>query len=156
LAAFSRSTRCWCGLRRDVDLRRRYGAFLHFRDDWPDESIAAAWHGFDPTIAARGLAEHPAQRRDLDGKIAFLHQSAGPRSFNQRVFRHQYAWLFNQGSQQGNRSPAKRYGRTFAEQQVVLGVQTKWSQRVDRHNRPIVIALREISEVFQIGLKTCD
>jgi alkyl hydroperoxide reductase subunit AhpC len=53
-------------------------------------------------------------------------------------------------------APAKRYGRTFAEQQVVLGVQTKWSQRVDRYSKPVVTTFKGISEFFQIGFKTCD
>ena len=45
---------------RRGDLRRHRDAFLHFRYDRPDEAIAAAGHGLDPTVAAGRLAEHPA------------------------------------------------------------------------------------------------
>jgi hypothetical protein len=63
----------WCGLPRGVDPRRRHGgALLHLSDDWPDEPIAPARHGFDPAVAAWGLAERPAQRCDLNRKIALL------------------------------------------------------------------------------------
>ena len=56
LAAFGVSMRRWCGVPRGVELRRRHDAFLHFRDDWPDESIPAAGHGLDPTGAAGSVA----------------------------------------------------------------------------------------------------
>ena len=38
----------------------------------------------------------------------------------------------------------------------MLRVQPKWSQRVARHNRPIVTVFREILDLFQIAIKTCD
>jgi hypothetical protein len=38
----------------------------------------------------------------------------------------------------------------------VLRVQPKWSQRVARHNRPSVTIFREILDLFQIVIKTCD
>jgi hypothetical protein len=108
---------------RGVDLRRRrHDAFLHFRDDWPDESIAAAGHGLDPTVGAGGLAEHSAQGRDLNRKVAFLYCLAGPRGLDQRVLRNQCAGPFNQCPQQGDRPPTERCGLASAEQQVVLRV----------------------------------
>jgi hypothetical protein len=135
LAAFGAVMQCWRGVPRRVDPgRQRYNGYLRFGEDRPDESIAAAGQGFDPTVAAGGLAEHPAQRRDLSRKVAFLDCPAGPRGFEQRVLRNQCAGPFNQGLQQGDRSAAERYGLAIAEQQMGLGVQAKRSQRMDRHH----------------------
>jgi hypothetical protein len=99
-----------------ADERPSRHAFLDCRQDRPDESIAAAGHGLDPTVAAESLAKHPAQRRDLNGKVAFLDRPAGPRGFDQRVLRNQSAGPFNQGSQRGDRPPAERHGCAVAEQ----------------------------------------
>jgi len=109
-------------------------AFPDCRKDRPDESIAATGQGFDPAFAAGGLAKHPAQRRDLSRKVAFLDRPAGPRGFEKRVLRNQCAGSFNQGLQQGDRPPAERHRRAVAEQQMGLGVQAKRSQRMDSHH----------------------
>ncbi len=70
-------------------------ASLRFRNHRPDESIAAAGHGLDPTIATGELAQHPAQRRNLNREVAFLDYLSRPRGFEQRVLRNQLAGLFN-------------------------------------------------------------
>src|SRR5712691_11402298 len=79
-----------------IDLRRyRHDASLRFRNHRPDESIAAAGHGLDPTIATGELAQHPAQRRNLNREVAFLDYLSRPGGFDQRVLRNQLAGLFN-------------------------------------------------------------
>src|SRR5262252_7045979 len=75
-------------LRCDVDLwRRGGGAFLHLAADRPDESVAAARHRFDPTVAAGRLAERPTQRRDLHREVAILDGLAGPCRLDQGFLR---------------------------------------------------------------------
>jgi hypothetical protein len=140
------------GPRRGIDLRwRRYDVVLLYRDDRPDESIAAARHGLDPTVATGSLAENPAQRRDLNGEAAFLDSLAGPRGFDQRVLRNQCAGPLNQCSQQRDRSPPERYGLASAQQQRVLRVQAKWSQRMDRHSSPTLTPSEKVRNFFPIS-----
>jgi hypothetical protein len=65
-------------------------------------------------VAAGGRAEHPTQRRDLNGEVAFLDYPAGPRGFDQRILRNLCAGAFNQFLQQGDCRLAEQYGLGFA------------------------------------------
>ena len=107
---------------------------LPFEDDRSDKAVAAARHGLAPALAAGRLAQHPAQRRDLNREVALLHGLAGPRRRDQRVLRKDSSAPLDQRAQQGDRSPPERYGLAPPEQQVVLRIQAKWSQRMTRHD----------------------
>jgi hypothetical protein len=74
------------GRLRSIDPRWcRDDAMLLGRDDWPDEAIAAAGHGFDPAVAAGLSPQNAAQGRDLHREIALLDCLAGPHGLDQRI-----------------------------------------------------------------------
>ncbi len=159
------STKCSCSrsppklANGKTTIERRGGAdfsgasFCSLRDDRPDELIAATGHGLDPTLAAGGCAEHPAQRRDLNREVAFLDRLAGPSGFDQRVLRKQCAGLFNQRPQQGDRPPAKRYGLFSAQQQPIPECPVEMG-RAHRSSCLVHNRFGDFSELFRIGFRT--
>src|SRR4029450_2121157 len=83
-----------------------------FRDNRPDESIAAARPGLDPTVAAGTPPPPPPQRPALNGEVALLDRLAGPRGFDQRVLQYECTGLFDQHAQHRDRPTADRYRLT--------------------------------------------
>jgi hypothetical protein len=91
---------------------------------------------FDPTIATRNTAETPPHRSDLNGQVAVLDSLAAPDCFDQVILQDKRAGPFDQHTQHRDRAPTQRDGLITSQQQVALGIQTKWSQNVNRHPWP--------------------
>ena len=110
--------------------RRRSGGRLVRDADCTNEPVAASRQGLDPILAAGHFAEHPAQRRDLDGKVALSNGKAGPRGFHQRVPGNGNPWALHEGTQHRDGTMTQRDRLGAAEQYPGFDVEPKWTEAV--------------------------
>ncbi len=95
------------------------------RHDGSDEAVAAAGDVDEVAVAAMAIAEHAAQRGDLDLQIAFLDDDVRPDALHQLVLGHELAMPLDQGDQDLERTAAEPERGVAFEQQSLLREEAK-------------------------------
>jgi len=96
-----------------------------------NEAIAAPRHGQDKTPLVRAFAERLAQRRDVDGQVAFFHDGVGPEQPDQLVFLQHLPAPFDQGQQQINRFGRQRHNLAVTQQYTPARVQAEGAEFIN-------------------------
>jgi len=90
-----------------------------------DEPVTASRQGLDPTVAARRLAEHPAQGRDLDHEVAVFDRKARPGGVHQRLLGDRGTGSLHKHPQHHDGASAQGDGLGTAKQHLRLTIETE-------------------------------
>src|SRR5690349_11825359 len=81
------------------------------------QSIAAARHGYDITVASAAFVQRLAQRRDVDVQIVFLDRAPGPQPRHQLLLADDDASCRCEQAEDIECPPAELYGPIIVQQE---------------------------------------